>query len=184
MISGLPERINAKISPEPNSGCWLWAGAKTGSNGPYGLTREPVTQRKIGAHRFIYEFVNGSIPQGMELDHKCRNRFCVNPDHLEAVTHKENVHRGLSAPKNRCINGHEKPFGKPCKICNTERARRYKAEEIASRPPKTPPPPRTTCSNGHPWNEKNIGKRKGVSGFYCRVCNAASTQKWRLKYAI
>jgi hypothetical protein len=65
------------------------------------------------AHRVLYRLVNGPIPIGAEIDHLCRNRSCVNPDHLEAVSHRENLMRSPIAPaainarKTHCKYGHE-----------------------------------------------------------------------------
>lgn len=59
--------------------------------------------RLIAAHRFAYELANGPIPDGLEIDHLCRNRKCVNPAHLQAVSHRENM---LRAAKTHCLNGH------------------------------------------------------------------------------
>lgn len=77
-----------------NGGCLVWIGAriKTG----YGQTR--VGNRVHMAHRAYFELRVGPIPEGLELDHLCRNRGCVNPDHLEPVTHKENLLRGTGWP--------------------------------------------------------------------------------------
>jgi hypothetical protein len=83
----------AKASPEPNTGCWLWA--DKGDNGRgYGRVRR--YNRHHQAHRLFYELLVGPIPDGHELDHKCRVTFCVNPDHLEPVPHKINVRRGAA----------------------------------------------------------------------------------------
>jgi hypothetical protein len=65
----------------------------------------------LGAHRVSYEWAKGPIPDGMELDHLCRNPACVNPDHLEAVTHGANLHRsdsvtGKRSAKTECPRGH------------------------------------------------------------------------------
>lgn len=77
------------------SGCWLWLGA-INSDG-YGRMRDPRTSygRMMQAHRFFYEQVRSPIPEGLQLDHLCRVRRCVNPEHLEPVTSRENVRRGL-----------------------------------------------------------------------------------------
>jgi hypothetical protein len=104
----LTDRIESKISPEPMSGCWLWTGYLAGGNGYGGIT---IENRQCLAHRVVYELLVGPIPEGMELDHLCRNRCCVNPDHLEVVTKKENVLRGIglsaqNARKTHCKNGH------------------------------------------------------------------------------
>jgi hypothetical protein len=78
-----------RTMPEPNSGCWLW----TGSCRTDGYGRICVDTKWIFAHRFAYELLVGPIPGHLELDHLCRVRCCVNPDHLEAVTHQTNVDR-------------------------------------------------------------------------------------------
>lgn len=75
------------------SGCWLWKGAK--SKGGYGYLRVMGTPTQ--AHRVFYERHKGAIPEGLHIDHLCRVRGCVNPDHLEPVTLAENGRRGLNA---------------------------------------------------------------------------------------
>lgn len=90
------------------SGCWEWTGA-VDLNG-YGVVYGNGRMRK--AHRVLYEKANGTVPHGLELDHLCRNRKCVNPDHLEPVTHRENILRGVGTAASRarqthCKHGHE-----------------------------------------------------------------------------
>ncbi len=88
----LPDRIQSKISPEPNSGCWLWT-AFTNRAG-YGMvySLERTAQNRL-AHRVVYEAIKGPIPDRMTLDHLCNMPACVNPDHLEPVTRSENTKR-------------------------------------------------------------------------------------------
>ena len=109
---------------DSTTGCWNWNGS-IGSNG-YGVARVERTSKT--AHRFIYEQEVGPIPDGLELDHTCRNRQCVNPKHLEPVTHSENMVRSMPfTPRvftGLCKEGHEldgvrsRPEGgRYCKTC-------------------------------------------------------------------
>lgn len=97
------------VSPEPNTGCWLW----TASLGPKGYGRAFVGHRqRRPAHVVAWELLRGPVPDGRQLDHLCRVRSCVNPDHLEPVTNRENVLRGQgpsaqNARKTHCKRGHE-----------------------------------------------------------------------------
>lgn len=100
------KRLEARTHPEPNSGCWLWSGALD----PCGYGRIARNGKEQKAHRVSYYLAKGPIPDGLELDHLCRVRACVNPDHLEAVTHKVNAQRGLAgaylAERTHCPQGH------------------------------------------------------------------------------
>ncbi len=88
------------------AGCWFWQGSKYQNGyGKYG-------SRGIMAHRIFYTLFKGEVPTDMALDHLCRERTCVNPEHLEIVTMVENVMRGESthaknARKTHCKKGHE-----------------------------------------------------------------------------
>lgn len=106
----LPEKLQARIMPEPNSGCWLWIG-NINQDG-YGRFAASRAVKDRFAHRLVWEALRGPIPQGLQLDHKCRVRCCVNPDHLEPVTCRENLRRGVGFPgvnarKTHCAKGHE-----------------------------------------------------------------------------
>jgi hypothetical protein len=104
------EALWENVSPEPNSGCWLWCGKIT-TNG-YGRLRRGG--RDTPAHRVAYELIHGSVPVGLELDHLCRVRCCINPAHLEPVNRAENTRRGVSwfrmaethRAKTHCPSGH------------------------------------------------------------------------------
>jgi len=102
----LADRLMKHILPEPNSGCWLWMGCIL----PTGYAYMTLGDRTKYAHRVSYETFKGPIPKDLQLDHLCRVRSCVNPNHLEPVTMLENIRRGNSGLANRskthCINGH------------------------------------------------------------------------------
>ncbi len=89
------ERFEEKYEPEPNSGCWLWIASLDGKGyGQFPKGKE-FGRGNVRAHRAAYEIYRGPIPKGMELDHLCRVKTCVNPAHLEPVPHQVNMVRGL-----------------------------------------------------------------------------------------
>lgn len=97
------QRLLAKVEKQSN-GCWLWTGYKQPKG--YGTFKRNGTMQL--AHRAAYELLRGEIPAGLQLDHLCRNRSCVNPDHLEPVTNRENCARSPIHKMNRtqCPQGH------------------------------------------------------------------------------
>ncbi|HZL17755.1 MAG TPA: HNH endonuclease signature motif containing protein [Polyangia bacterium] len=116
------------LSPNGMSDCWLWGGYIDTAG--YGRFRLNNPRRQIGAHRQAYEMVIGPVPDGLVLDHLCRRTSCVNPAHLEPVTHRTNVLRGVAGDhertKTHCPHGHEytpsNTYGRPdgqrrCKTC-------------------------------------------------------------------
>ncbi len=104
-----------------------------------GYTRIRVNGKKTMGHRAAWEKVNGPIPDDLQIDHLCRNRWCVNPEHMELVTREENIRRGIHANQNTnktvCVNGHEltdeNTYSPPhssrraCKECRLISAREY-----------------------------------------------------------
>lgn len=88
-----PRRAGPDHAVDRATGCWEWQHGKDASG--YGKTRE--NQQDVLAYRPYYKRAHGSLPDGLDLDHLCRNPGCVNPAHLEPVTHAENVRRGGSA---------------------------------------------------------------------------------------
>lgn len=88
--------------------CWIWQGPIN----VHGYGRVTLGERRLMAHRCMYEMAKGPIPKGLDIDHLCRVRACVNPDHMEPVTRAENVRRGqspamLTVKTNHCQRGHE-----------------------------------------------------------------------------
>lgn len=133
----LRDRI-VRNSEALSDGCWRWKGYLRRHDG-YGDFK--VGRRSYLAHRISYEAFIGAIPSGFQLDHLCRNRWCVNPWHLEPVTNRENCLRGRSPTiliylSGHCGAGHEmkgenvyvRPDGgRDCRACNREAVRRYAA---------------------------------------------------------
>lgn len=142
------DRFMAFVMPEPNSGCWLWMGCLN----THGYAKFQVSGHGIAGSRWAYQHFVGLIPEGLQIDHKCRVRCCVNPDHLRPLTQKENILCGigaaaLNAQKTHCVNGHE--FNKAntylhvrlgtlrrcCRICQSENKRlrrKHRKMDLAS----------------------------------------------------
>lgn len=115
--------------------CWEWHGTRDAAG--YGVIR--VGDRILRAHRVVYEAAVAQIPDLLVLDHLCENKGCVNPDHLEPVTHGENTRRA-AAKRDHCVHGHtytdentgHKPDGsRRCRACGRAAAKRYR-ERLAA----------------------------------------------------
>ena len=129
------DRFWRKVDKSSPRGCWEWLGSQDGQG--YGLfSLHGVTKR---AHRFAYLSLVGPIPAGLVIDHLCRNRLCVNPEHMEPVTNQENLRRGQGhdvsqGRRNTCPAGHTyspentyiNPRGaKCCRTCSAAARKRY-----------------------------------------------------------
>jgi len=154
MDSPLARRLNKLI--QKTDGCWLWLGSIRADG--YGSIS--INHRTTFAHRAVYECFVGPIPDGLTLDHLCRNRACVraesNPEttHLEAVTKKVNFQRGnaLRDYSKTKWNSHNRPD----------------AERIQ-------------CVHGHPWIPENVWINQGKS--YCLTCKRARQRAYKKRKA-
>lgn len=122
------QRFWSKVLITDYTSCWLW----TGTINEKGYAYFKPDGKMVRAHKWIWEQFNGPIAGGLELDHKCRIRHCVNPAHLQPVTHLENMRRGFWASRTHCSKGHEftpkntRWNGKQrvCRECDNARSRR------------------------------------------------------------
>lgn len=137
-MQSIEERFWAKV--QPTGFCWEWTGAKTRGYGSFAT--ETGGKR---AHRVAYELLVGPIPDGLVIDHLCRNTSCVNPDHLEPVTQAENVRRGFNPGpghgiRTHCPHGHAytpentriqaRTGAQICRTCTRARRRINKARVV------------------------------------------------------
>lgn len=142
----LEERLWRRVvKPEGDAGCWLWTGPTD-----YGYGRIMDHYRLKSTHRVAYELLVGPIPAGLQLDHLCRVRACVNPSHLEPVTVRENTLRSTNlvarlARRTHCANGHEfsgsnvyvvgvnTRICRTCKRLNKRRRKGYRPQDAGQR---------------------------------------------------
>lgn len=163
--------------------CWVWTCATREGYGAIWYNG-----RTVGAHCVAYELEREPIPDGLVIDHLCRNRLCCNPAHLEPVTDGVNIRRGVSpfalnAAKTNCPAGHpydeentyvDRDGGRQCKMCHHQRqqeAWQLKSQGLGL------PGGRTHCPQNHPYDEANTlysgGKR------HCRTCRRERQQASR-----
>lgn len=177
-------RVN-KNGPVPEyaphlGACWIWTGGKSSEGyGHFQAGTGNLTSRQMQAHQFAFEELIGPVPFGLVLDHLCRIRLCVRPDHLEPVTHQVNIARGqcpsaIIVRSGKCKRGHPRTpdnltrnangKGHQCKTCNREDARQRKLDGKMTQSYRG-----NTCRRGHLHNAKNSYIRPDGSR-ECRTC--------------
>ncbi len=138
MTTAVEQRFHSKYEVRWETGCWVWTGGL--SNG-YG--RLYAGSRSVYAHRYAHELVVGPIPEGLQIDHLCRIRRCVNPAHMEPVTQAENIRRGAGYGNGLWKQG------------NHHMSRR------------------SHCKAGHLFDAENTHQPDPNGRRYCRACRRA-----------
>lgn len=101
IMSRILERVD-KVDGPMDTPCWIWRGPDSGDGRGGGYPRVSLDGQTVAVHRVTFTHLHGYIPGKKQIDHVCRNRMCVNPDHLEMVTHKENQKRRDIAVRAAC----------------------------------------------------------------------------------
>lgn len=175
------ESILARLQPD-GTGCLVW----TGGISDFGYGIVSWENRKARVHRLLYQLQVGPIPEGMEPDHVCRNRACGNVDHLEVVTRRENVRRGMAPAginfrKTHCIRGHALEGSNVIPTSDGRRCRECK--RAAQRLPEAGPTNgrKTHCIRGHPFDNENTYRGRGYRE--CRACKREAAHRYRARIA-
>lgn len=176
--------------------CWEWTGNRYGSG--YGRFSMGLATGSNLAHRVIWQELVGPLDAHLEIDHRCFNTGCVNPDHLEPVTKEENTRRRRGSPwrcktfRTHCPQGH--PYDadntrvrangtRNCKECERDRAKAKSDALAASAPPRRPPlgwrASVTHCPQGHEYSDENTYRYpSGKGGRQCKACSRKRTAVW------
>lgn len=154
---GLAERVESKIRENPETGCWDWQGSKY----KQGYAKTSCAGVTLRVHKILYKGMIGDIPEGRELDHLCRNRGCVNPSHLESVTHAENIRRGAIS---RGLTGEscQRSYRGANWVPSDTTGGWHKAE----------------CKRGHRMIGENV-RTTSVGGRQCRACKRLAQRTYK-----
>ena len=147
--------------------CWPWTAGRSSE----GYGRYVMHGGTLNTHRIAWEDLNGPIPDGLSIDHLCRNRACQNPAHMEPVSPEENTRRGSTRDSDTCPSGHPYSTSRPkyCPTCQKASVARYKAK-IASGE-HTPTIRKAFCVNGH----DKEGRPQ------CRQCMREASRRWQAR---
>lgn len=178
------------------SGCWEWIGPKTKA----GYSQFCIGKERFYGHRVSYEEFIGPIPDGLQIDHLCRNPSCINPWHLEPVTGAENVRRGMAgeAARIRCRAQTQCKYGHPfsgdnlyvdangyriCRTCQRIASRRARAIDAGENHWDTESVSlrnKTHCPQGHPFEGENV--MYNSEGYrICRTCRLVTQHRYNTK---
>jgi hypothetical protein len=189
----IPERVKERAHErwEADGDCWI-STYSVASHGyaQIGWQNNGKERHVVLAHRASWEHINGPVPQGMTIDHLCKQRRCVNPGHLRVLDNFENARRtrGRDWPLGECANGHSSEYLKDydgrrhCSICATEI---WKSGPRGSRgprggqpgAPRKRPAPRTHCRNGHEKTPENSYHRPS-GAIECLTCKQEYAKVW------
>lgn len=189
-VTDIPSLLRSFAASAGEIPCWPWPG-KVRRDG-YGYATAPRGVSEL-AHRHAYEVAVGTIPDGLTIDHLCRNRACINPSHLEPVTAAVNALRGDSPlsrnhRKTQCNRGHaftpentawvtitgRKHLGRCCRVCRKENNDRSTAEKRAARGSRIL---KSHCIRGHPLTGSNV-RIYGIAR-HCLQCRNERRQRRR-----